>query len=219
MKTVAFTPSRLNSQRVPQKNISLLDGVPLVNYSLEIINQVDLIDDIVLFASEPSICNYIRKGIRYRYLERPSTLDTQEAKVQDLINGFLKLNDADIIVMFHITSPFIKKDTIIDCVDKVKNLGYSSAFTAFEANEKCWFKGIPLNHSIEQVNENGLKPVIVEHSLYVFRRALFESTEQRIAGNPYIKIIDNIEGHDIDTPEDFKIAELILKTGLIKHDQ
>jgi CMP-N-acetylneuraminic acid synthetase len=216
MKIVAFTPSRLNSQRVPQKNIKILGGIPLVNYALQTICKVELIDDVVVFASEPSICGYIKDGIKYRYLERPSFLDTQEAKVQDLIGEFLKVSDVDIVVMFHITSPFLRAETVEECLEKVSHGIHDSAFTAFMVGGKCWFKGKPLNFSFERKSLERIEPVIVEHSLYIFKREVFERTGQRISDNPYIKIIDNFEGHDIDTPEDFRIAELIVNTGLFE---
>ena len=216
MKIVAFTPSRLNSQRVPQKNIKMLGRMPLVNYALETMNRVRSIDEIVVFASESSICNYIKPDLKYRLIERPAFLDTQEAKVQDLIREFLKANDADIILMFHLTSPFLRPETVDECIEKVRDGEYDSAFTAFSIDRRCWFKGRPLNFSSINENPEQLEPVIVEHSLYIFRRKVFETTGRRISVNPYIKIVDQIEGHDIDTPEDFRIAELIVNTGLFE---
>jgi CMP-N-acetylneuraminic acid synthetase len=216
MKIVAFTPSRLNSQRVPQKNIKMLGRMPLVNYALEAMNRIMSIDEIVIFASESSICNYIRPDLKYRLMERPAFLDTQEAKVQDLIREFLKANDADIILMFHLTSPFLRPETVDECIEKVRNGEYDSAFTAFSIDRRCWFKGRPLNFSSINENSEKLEPVIVEHSLYIFRRKVFETTGRRISVNPYIKIVDQIEGHDIDTPEDFRVAELIVNTGLFE---
>lgn len=218
MKIVAFTPSRLNSQRVPQKNIKMLGRMPLVNYALQTMSKIGLIDDVVIFASEPSIRGYIKEGIKYSYLKRPAFLDTQEAKVQDLIREFLKLCDADIIAMFHITSPFLRGETILECLQKVKSGGYNSAFTAFRVDRRCWFKGMPLNFSVDDKTEKYQETVIVEHSLYVFKREVFEKTGQRISSNPFIKYIDHFEGHDIDTPEDFRIAELIVNTGLFELD-
>ena len=216
MKIVAFTPSRLNSQRVPQKNIKMLGRMPLVNYALETMNRIRFIDEIVIFASESSICNYIRPDLKYRLIERPAFLDTQEAKVQDLIREFLKADDADIILMFHLTSPFLRPETVDECIEKVRNGEYDSAFTAFSIDRRCWFKGSPLNFSNINKNPEKLEPVLVEHSLYIFRRKVFETTGRRISVNPYIKIVDQIEGHDIDTPEDFRIAELIVNTGLFE---
>ena len=217
MKTVALVPSKLNSDRVPFKNIKKLGGIPLVNYTIRTLNKVPGIDEIVVFASEPSICDYLQHGLRYKFLERPEYLDVQEVKIQDIIREFLNKNDADTIVLFHITSPFLKPETIADCITKVNSGEYDSAFSAYEIKKFCWYRGQPLNYSLE-VNTprtQDIDSVIVEQSsLYVFKRGVFEKTGQRISQKPYIKLIDHFEGHDIDTAEDFRIAELIVDTGL-----
>lgn len=217
MRIVGFIPSKLNSERLPRKNVKNLGGIPLINYTVRAFNKVSLIDDVVVYASEPSICNYIQHGLQYRFLERPAFLDTQEAKIQDIIREFLQKDPAEIIVLLHITSPFLKPQTISECVEKVASGAYDSAFTAYEIRKFCWFRGAPLNYSLDEPTPRtqDIDPVIVEQSsLYVFRREVFEKTGQRISANPYIKFIDNFEGHDIDTPADFRIAELIVNTGL-----
>ena len=216
MRIVGFIPSRLNSERVPQKNIKNLGGEPLVNYTVRALNKVSSIDDVVIFASEPSICDHIKHGLKYSFLERPISLDNQQAKIQDIIKAFLEKDKADIIVLLHITSPFLKPETIIECVDKVKSGEYDSAFTAYEIRKFCWYKDKPLNYSLDKPTPRtqDIDPVIVEQSsLYVFRREVFENTGQRISAKPYIKYIDHFEGHDIDTPDDFRVAELIVDTG------
>jgi len=216
MKIIAFTPSRLNSQRLPKKNVKMLGRVPLVNYALMTMNKVELIDEIVLFASEPSICDFIKKDVEYKFLMRSATLDSHGAKVQDLIREFLKASNADIIVMFHITSPFLRSETIAECVNKVKNEGYDAAFTALLVNKRCWFRGSVLNESGKKDDRPKREPVVVEHSLYVFKKHIFEENEQRISKNCYIKYVDQFEGHDIDTPEEFRIAELMVQSGLVE---
>jgi len=219
MRTVGFVPSKLNSERIPSKNIKELGGIPLVNYTMRVLNKVPVIDDIVIFASEPSICNYIQPGLKYTYLERPSRLDTQEAKIQDIIKEFLKRDAADTVVLLHITSPFLKTETISECVEKVHSGHYDSAFTAYEIRKFCWFRGSPLNYSLDNPTPRtqDIDPVIVEQSsLYVFNRDVFERTGQRLSANSFVKYIDHFEGHDIDTPEDFRIAELIVNTGLFE---
>lgn len=216
MKIVAFTPSRLNSQRLPKKNIKMLGRVPLVNYALMTMNKVELIDEIVLFASEPTICDFIKKGVKYKFLMRPVSLDTHGARVQDLIREFLKACEADIIVMFHITSPFLRSETIADCVNKVTNEGYDSAFTALLVNKRCWFRGSILNETGKNDDKSKRRPVVVEHSLYVFKKHIFEENQNRISKNCYIKYVDQFEGHDIDTPEEFRVAELMVQSGLVE---
>jgi CMP-N-acetylneuraminic acid synthetase len=217
MRTVGFIPSKLNSERLPRKNILSLNGVYLVNYVLRVLNKVDLIDDIVIFASEPSITEYIEKDLTYTFMERPPYLDTQEAKSQDFIREFLMREKADIIVLHHITSPFIRPETVSECIEKVLFGKYDCAFAAQKIQKFAWFKNKPLNYSLEQSTPRtqDLDPVIFEQSgFYVFKREVFEKTHQRLNYNAYIKYLDDFEGHDIDTLEDFNLAELMLKIHL-----
>lgn len=217
IKTVVLVPAKLKSDRVPFKNIKNLGGTPLVNYTLRTLNKVSSINEISLFASESSICKYIQHGLKYKFVKRPDTLDMQETSIQDIIREFLKINDAETIVLFHITSPFVRPETIAECIEKVNSGEYESAFTAYEVRKFCWFQGNPLNYSFDKPTPRtqDIDPIIIEQSsLYVFKREIFERTGQRICSKPYIKSIDHFEGHDIDTPEDFRVAELIVNTGL-----
>ena len=221
MRIVGLIPARLGTDKVPFQNIKKLGGLPLVNYTVRTMNKVKSIDDIIIYSSEPTICDHISKSLTYNYVERPSYLDTPDIKTQDIIREFLKKDGADIIVLWHITSPFLKANTIIECIDKVISKEYDSAFTALEINKFCWYNGKPLNYSLSEQTPRtqDIEPVIVEQSaLYVFRRDVFETTGQRISDKPYIKIIDHFEGHDIETSEDFQIAELIVNTGFFELD-
>lgn len=219
MRVVGFVPSKLNSQRLPRKNVLPLSGVPLVNYCLRTLNAVQSIDETVLFASEPSITTLIQDEVKYKYLERPPYLDTDEAKLQDFLGEFLKREPADVIVLLHITSPFIRPATVSECVDEVVSGRHASAFAALQEYRFAWFDGQPLNYSLNEPTPRtqDLKPVVFEQTgFYVFRREVFEQGKKRISTDPYIKMVDGFEGHDIDTKEDFELAELMLRGGLVK---
>jgi CMP-N-acetylneuraminic acid synthetase len=95
----------------------------------------------------------------------------------------------------------------------VLSRGFDSAFAALEIRRFAWFRGSPLNYRLDQPTPRTqeLLPVVVEQSgLYVFTRALFETTGRRIARRPFVHVVDAFEGHDIDTEDEFKLAELIL---------
>ena len=93
---------------------------------------------------------------------------------------------------------------------------YDSSFTAYAFQKFSWFRGEPLNYSLDKPTPRtqDIDPVLVEQSaLYVFHKELFMNTQRRIGQKPYIKVIDHFEGHDIDSPEDFAIAELMVNSG------
>jgi CMP-N-acetylneuraminic acid synthetase len=213
-RVVGFVPSKLNSERLPRKNVLPLGGRPLVNWVLSTLNECGL-DETVLYASDDEIVEYVESGIRFRYVERPQWLDTDEAKVQDFVGSFLNDVEGDIVVLLHVTSPFITASTVSSCIDAVASGRHESAFAALEMQRFAWYRGRPLNYSLDEPTPRtqDLDPVLVEQSgLYVFTRELFESTGRRIADDPYIHPVDSIEGHDIDTRQEFEIAEFIAAT-------
>lgn len=44
----------------------------------------------------------------------------------------------------------------------------------------------------------------------MFKRDIWKIHKRRIGFSPYMSIVDKIEGIDIDWPEDFDIAEMIV---------
>ena len=212
MRVVGFVPSKLNSQRLLRKNVRPLAGRPLVNYCLQTL-AASGVDETVLYASDDEILGFVEPGIPHRFVQRPAWLDTDEAKVQDFVSRFLDDVPCDIVVLLHITSPFITPATVMACIEAVRSGRHESAFAALEFQRFAWFGGAPLNYALDKPTPRtqDLQPVLVEQSgLYVFTADLFRRTQRRIADDPYIHVVDALEGHDIDTPDEFELAELFL---------
>ena len=212
LRVVGFVPSKLNSQRVPRKNVLELGGRPLVNWVLSTLAET-AVDETVLYAADDEICSFIDAENPYRFVRRPERLDTDAAKVQDFVGAFLDAVDCDVVVLLHITSPFIAPSTVDACIDAVVSGGHDSAFAALEQQRFAWFRGTRLNYAADQPTPRtqDLDPVLFEQSgLYVFRRDLFEASGRRIGDSPYIHLVDEMEGHDIDTWEDLEMARLLV---------
>ena len=219
MKIVGFIPYWLNYKSEQDDNLKKLSGRHLINYSLNLLNKIDYIDDTVIFASNPKILDYIEDDLEYTFLKRPDYLDKNDITIEDIITEFLKKNDADIIVLLHPNSPFLQTETVSECIEKVKSGKYDSAFTAYEYHKFAWFKGKPLNYSLaeETPKVQDIEPIILEQaSLYVFTKEMFVKESKRIGKHVFIKNINHFEGHDVNEPEDFEIAELIVNSGMYK---
>lgn len=210
MKTVAFVPIRLNSKRVVGKNLKSLGGKPMMCYILETLSQIKDIDEVYVYCSQDEIQTYLPKGVRF--LKRPSFLDRDETLGQEIYEEFTKTVDADVYVLAHTTSPFIKPETIQNALHKVTQEGYDSAFSAEKIQTFAWYKGSPLNYELTNIpRTQTIEPVYIETSaFFIFKRDIWKIHKQRIGFNPYIAIVDKIEGIDIDWPEDFEYAERIM---------
>lgn len=214
VNVVGFVPSKLNSRRLPQKNVLSLGGTPLINHVLRTLTGVEMVDDVVVYASDDVVMGYIEDDLigPVRFVSRPPELDRDDAKVQDFVGGFLRDVDAEIVVLLHATSPFITTSTVEQCLAPVLDGTADSAFAALRIQRFAWFEGRPLNYSpsAPTPRTQDLVPVVIEQSgLYVFTRELFETTQRRLGTSARAVFVDDFEGHDIDTKEEFDFAKLI----------
>ena len=213
MKVVAIVPIRLNSQRVAGKNLRLLAGEPLMCHILRTLCDVPRIDEIHVYCSDESIRAYLPAGVRF--LRRSPSLDRNDTLGREIYDAFTAEVEADIYVLAHATSPFIRASTIAAALDKViEGRGCDSAFSAEKLQTFAWYEGRPLNYSLRDIpRTQEIKPVYVETSaFFIFRREVWCDLGQRIGRHPHMAVVDRIEGLDIDNPEDFALAEAIARS-------
>lgn len=212
MKTVAFVPIRLNSKRVVGKNIKLLGDKPLMSYILDTLSKVNGVDEVYVYCSNEDVIQYLPEGVKF--LKRPEFLDRDETLGKEIYEEFTKTIDADIYILAHTTSPFMKVETFENALDKIKNEGYDSAFSAEKIQTFAWYKGAPLNYDLKEIpRTQTIEPVYIETSaFFMFKRDIWKTHKQRIGFKPYMALVDKIEGVDIDWPEDFNFAEKVLAT-------
>lgn len=219
MKVASFVPVKLNNERAPGKNTKRFDdGTPLITHFLKTLVQVPEIDELYVFCSKEEIKDYMVPSVRF--LKRPESLDTKEATPQDIISTFMSMVDADVYMVCHCTSPFVKAERFSECIHKVCEEGYDSAFTGEKIQRLMWHDGQPLNFDAANVPRTQDLPVYYNEvsAAYVFKKETFETLHRRIGLNPYICEVSGVECVDIDYPEDFEIANAIYMNILKKED-
>lgn len=209
MKTVAFVPIRLNSQRVSGKNLRLLGGEPLMCHILRTLTRVEGIDEVYVFCSDERIVELLPEGVRF--LKRSDELDRDTTLGREIYDAFTARVEADLYVLAHATSPFIRPETIAGALDKVRSGEYDSAFSAEKIQTFAWYEGRPLNYALDNIpRTQTIEPVYIETSaFFIFPRELWCAHHRRIGDRPYMAVVERVEGLDIDYPEDFAMAEII----------
>ena len=209
MKTVAFGPIRLNSQRVSGKNLRLLGGEPLMCHILRTLTRVEGIDEVYVFCSDERIVELLPEGVRF--LKRSAELDRDTTLGSEIYDAFTARVEANLYVLAHATSPFIRPETIAGALDKVRSGEYDSAFSAEKIQTFAWYEGRPLNYALDNIpRTQTIEPVYIETSaFFIFPRELWCAHHRRIGDRPYMAVVERVEGLDIDYPEDFAMAEII----------
>ena len=130
---------------------------------------------------------------------------------REIYDSFTARVGADLYILAHATSPFIRAATLADALGKVRSGEYDSAFSAEKVQTFAWFEGRPLNYALDNIpRTQTIEPVYIETSaFFIFSRELWCGRGRRIGDRPYMAVVDRIEGLDIDYPEDFAMAEII----------
>lgn len=129
----------------------------------------------------------------------------------EIIDYFVRDVDADIYVLTHVTQPFTKTESLEKAIEKVASGEYDSAFSAVEIKDYCWYQGKPLNYNMKDiVTTQNLEPIYMETgAFFIFTKEMYKRLHQRIGERPYMHIVDSFEAVDVDTKEDFELAQAV----------
>lgn len=214
MKVVAVMPIKLINERCPGKNTRMLGNKPLLQYELDNLKASEMCDNIFVYCSSEEIIDFLPENVQF--IKRPAELDLPTANFTQIFEEFIKDYDADIYVYAHATAPFVRMDTMKKCINAVTSGTYDSAFCAIKLQNYLWKNGEPINFDATNVpRTQDLEPIFQETSgVYVFRKEVFLDYKRRIGRNPYIAELSYKEAVDIDNPEDFRLAELLVNENL-----
>lgn len=214
MKIVAIMPIKLKNERCPGKNTRLLGNKPLLQYELDSLKETELCDSINVYCSDEAVVPSLPEGVNF--IKRPKELDLPTSNFTQIFTCFMNELDADIYVYAHATAPFIYVETMKQCINAVKAGEYDSAFCAVRLQDYLWQDGEPLNFDATNLpRTQDLKPIYQETSgVYVFTKEVFLKYNRRIGVKPFIKEVTFKEAVDIDDPEDFDLAQVMLNVHM-----
>ncbi len=218
MKIVAVVPMKLNNQRLPQKNTkSFTNGKPLCHYVLSTLLKVEHIDSIYVYCSNPDIQEFLPQGVRY--LQRSQSLDQDTTSMNEVLQAFVKDVDADVYLLTHSTAPFISEESIKKGIESILNYGYDSAFAVKKLQGFLWKDEKPFNYELNNIpRTQDLKSLYEETcGFYIFKKDVLLKLNQRIGKKSFMVEVSTKEAIDIDTAEDFELADAVFNYGLVNN--
>lgn len=216
---IAFIPIKNHSERVSGKNFRKLGEKPLYSWIIESLLQIREVEEIVIDTdSEREEIWHLDANQRITVKRRESELVGDFVSVNSLIWSFLRDRIGEHVLMTHVTNPFLSSLTIETGIDQYKqNLssGINSLFSVTRFQGRFYDKSLtPINHNKDSLTRTqDLEPIFLENScLYIFSHESFFESKSRIGTRPIEFETPLIESLDIDTQEDWNLAELIAKS-------
>lgn len=216
VKCTALLPMKLNSTRVKGKNFKIFAGKPLYAWILNTLLDVEQVDKIIINtdAKDILINDELFKRDKIKIIERPKHLCGDDVSMNKIIEYDLSHTYSDFFIMTHTTNPLLSKETIGSCIDDYlmkRNLSsYDSLFTVNAIQTRFYTKtGKPINHNPKKlIPTQDLDTIYEENSnLYIFSKESFLNTSSRIGKNPILFETPKTEAIDIDTNEEWEMAE------------
>ena len=203
-----------HSERVQNKNFRKLGNLPLWKHLVfELINESVYIDtdssEILQECSKLKWVNVYKRKQEHIDLESNNTFKVSPVllMVERFLNEYVE-DENEIIITPHVTSPFIKKTTIMEAV-KFLGKGYDSVQACTIHQEFAYFKGNPINFDKNIVQKTqDLTPIIMGNgAFFIFNKKIFKKNKNRIGDNPYFYPLSFKESIEIDNETDFEIAK------------
>lgn len=223
MKPLIIIPARGGSKGVPGKNIKLLNGKPLIQYTIDAAREVFADEDIIVSTDSEEIREtVINLGLDVPFL-RPKYLAIDTAGTYEVLLhaiDFMEQNGRryETLILLQPTSPFRTGQHIrqalelyhedLDMVTAVKETSSNPYYVLKEENEQGFLE--TSKKGSFKTRQECPKVWETNGSIYIIK---IQSLKERPT-NQFSKIkkyvMDEISSHDIDTPLDWKIAECIL---------
>ncbi len=209
-------PARFGSQRLKQKNLRLINGIPLITHAIRKAKQVNLFDEIWV-NSENKIFNEIAIDEGVYFHKRPGELANNEATSEDFIYEFLKNHKADYLIQLHTISPLLEINTIHDFTSNLINKSIDIQFSVVLEQIECCYQNNPINFNPNSKNNSQeLHPIqritwsITGWKINNYIRAYEKGECATYSGNQKFFPIKKYEGIIIKDKEDFTIVNNII---------
>ena len=220
MKSQCVIPARGGSKRIPRKNIKTFHGKPLIAWSIEAAKTSGLFEDVYVSTDDEEIADIAALyGAKVPFF-RPANISNDFAvdkEVRDHFIGWMKRSmvEADILCYLYPTAPFIQGKTLAECQELLINTRAACAHTVTKY-------GYPVLRALKKDSNGLLSFMWDEYSssrsqdlpellhdagqCYFYNLSKYGKEETRVGYE-----IPRLHCQDIDTLEDFRVAEKLFQ--------
>lgn len=226
-RVLGIIPARANSIRIADKNMRLLSGQPLIEYTLSQALKAKSLDGLLVTTDSEKILDYTSKYENIFLHQRPEFLATSDTQmydvVQDVINNAKTGFEPTILIVLQPTSPFRTYKHIDESIEYLSN---NSKFHSIASVSELSHRYFP--EKLGTIDKSTLKSLdggsymynprtSFPKSLYYRNGAIYGVRKREFISkntllpNPVLGyVMENAASLDIDLESDFNYAEFKL---------
>lgn len=221
MSCIAIIPARGGSKRIPRKNIRNFVGKPILAYSIAAALDSALFDEVMVSTDDGEIADVARQAGADVPFFRSSETSSDTATTADVLDEVLKEfrrrgSCFDYACCLYPTAPFVTAGRLKEAYGLLRE---SDAGTVLPVVQF----GYPIQRALK-IDNGFLKMIWPEHTssrsqdlipayhdsgqFYFFKTATFLASRTLFGTHTVPLVLPESEVQDIDTEEDWKIAEM-----------
>ena len=183
MKILAVIPARAGSKGIPNKNIRIINGKPLVYYAIRNAMLSKYVTDIIVTTDSEEVKTIAKQmgvGIKNRNKSLSGDSITLDSVVFDAIPKEIQW---DYIVTMQPTSPTLKTSTLDNAIEYTIHNDLDTLISAVNKPHLTWGvkDGLKVPNYTERLNRQYLPPCFVETGAFVISKFSVVSKSTRIA--------------------------------------
>ena len=217
MNILAVIPARAGSKGIPNKNLRLIAGHPLIYYSIQNAKSSMYITDIVVSTDSPDIALLAKQmGVSVRW--RLPELCRDDVPLDPVIYDAVPSdNRYDYIITMQPTSPTLSTITLDHAIEYMIKNEYDTVVSVINKPHLSWHMqdGRAVPNYTERLNRQYLPPCYFETGAFVISKFEVVTQSTRFGKNVSVYEISEEEAVDIDSFGDLRVAEMFLNDNRI----
>lgn len=222
-RIVAIIPARGGSKGIPKKNLKLLGGKPLIAWPIELALSIKRISRVIVSTDDNEIMLAARKYGAEVPFKRPAKLSDDKTPTLPVLQHAIRFLEKegykpDIILLLTATNPFLRKERVIQALERFDSTGCNSVLGVKKVKGIIWkynesrSKYAPY-YPLKRVNRQFFKSLYEEAGNIFYSRYTVLMNLDRVVDENNIEFIfvDDDEQLDIDTASDLKKARTLLR--------
>ncbi len=210
---IAMIPARLGSKRIKKKNIRYLGNKPLIQYPIDLAKKSRRFDSIWV-NTESEILGQVAEQLGVNFHKRPQELATDNATNREFTYEFLQKHECDYVIMINPTSPLLSSKTLENFLNYIEENDFDTVLSVVDYKEEAFYRNKPINFTYDKkINSQFIEAVrVMCWALTGWKKSTFMDLQRQnknpvFGGNIGLFSIPKDESCDLDTPEDWRIAE------------
>ncbi len=215
MKNLAMIPARMDSQRLKQKNLRELQGIPLITRAIRKCREAGVFDEVWVNSEHPAF-GEIAAAEDVAFHRRPAVLGSHEATSEQFVREFLEHHECDFLFQVHSIAPFLTVQDVRNFVSEMLTGAWDCLLSYEPVQIECALRGVPVNFTFgEKTNSQELAPIQrITWSITGWRRSTYlaAATAGRCAtyaGRVGFREVSRLAAHVIKTEDDLRFAEVV----------